>query len=257
MKHMKHLFSATFVFALLFGSSVSASAQSEITLLAPGPMRTPLDKIVANFQAKTSYKVKVTYGTGLSTRQSVAKGEPLDVSLIVAPFPGAVASGSVDPGSATPVTSFLMAVAVPKNAPKPDISTPAAVKKALLAAKSIGYVDPDFGSAGQGATEAINKLGIADQIARRSKVPNGGGPVQRGLAAGDLDIGMLYLSDLLPNKDITIVGVLPRRICTPTAIVGFISTHASDPAGAKALLQYLASLEAQAIFKDAGFEPHS
>ena len=70
-------------------------------------------------------------------------------------------------------------------------------------------------------------------------------------------MGMLYLSDMLPNKDITIVGVLPREICTPTAIVGFISTKAGDPVGAKALLEYLASPAAQAIFKDAGFQPHS
>jgi molybdate transport system substrate-binding protein len=150
-----------------------------------------------------------------------------------------------------------MAVAVPKNAAKPDISTPAAVKKALLSAKTIGFVDPDFGSAGQGATEAISKLGIFDQIAIKSKVPNGGGPVQRGLEAGDLDIGMLYLSDMMPNKNLTIVGVLPKEICTPTAIVGFISNKASNAVGAKALLQYLAAPEAQAIFKDAGFQPHS
>ena len=243
--------------ALAAGTAFTAQAQSEITLLAPGPMRTPLDKIVANFQAKTNYKVKVTYGTGLSTRQSIAKGEPLDVTLAVAPFFGAIASSSIIHSSATPVASFLMAVAVPKNAAKPDISTPAAVKQAFLAAKTIGFVDPDFGSAGQGATEAIMKLGIADQIAAKIQVPNGGGPVQRGLASGQLDMGMLYLSDLLPNKDITIVGVLPKEICTPTAIVGFISTKASDPAGARALLEYLASSEAQAIFKDAGYQPHS
>ena len=243
--------------ALAAGIAFTAQAQSEITLLAPGPMRTPLDKIVANFQAKMNHKVKVTYGTGLSTRQSVAKGEALDVTLAVAPFFGAIASGNVIPSSATPIASFLMAVAVPKNAPKPDISSPAAVKQAFLAAKIIGFVDPDFGSAGQGASEAIMKLGITDQIATKIKVPNGGGPVQRGLASGQLDIGMLYLSDMLPNKDITIVGVLPKEICTPTAIVGFISTKASDPPGAKALLEYLASPEAQAIFKDAGFQPHS
>ena len=62
---------------------------------------------------------------------------------------------------------------------------------------------------------------------------------------------------MLPNNKITIVGVLPKEICTPTAIVGFISKKASDAAGAKALLQYLASAEAQAIFKEAGFQPHS
>src|SRR5207249_12075302 len=167
---------------LAVGSAFTVQAQSEITLSAPDQMRTPLDKIVANFQAKTNYKVKVTYGTGLSTRQTIAKGEPLDVTLAVAPLFGAVASGNVIPNSATPVASFLMAVAVPKSAPKPNISTPAAVKQAFLAAKTIGFVDPDFGSAGQGATEAILKLGIAEQIASKIKVPNGGGPVRRGLA---------------------------------------------------------------------------
>src|SRR5579862_6491521 len=239
MIQVKCFCSVILIVATVLGISTSARAQNEITLLAPGPMRRPIDKIVANFQTKTNYKVKVTYGTGLSTRQSVAKGEPLDVTLIVAPFPGAMASGSIIPGSATLVTSFLMAVAVPKNAPKPDISTPAAVKKAFMSAKTIGFVDPDFGSAGQGATEAINKLGIADQIITKSKVPNGGGPVQKGLADGSLDIGMLYLSDMLPNKDITIAGVLPPAICTPTAVYGVVSAHASDQAEAKALLQYL------------------
>src|SRR2546423_4650558 len=112
---MKRFFLLIFVFTILVGV---AGAQNEITLLAPGPMRTPLDKIVANFQAKTNYKVKVTYGTGLSTRQSIAKGEPLDVTLAVAPFFGAIASGNVIPISATPIVSFLMAVAIPKNGPK-------------------------------------------------------------------------------------------------------------------------------------------
>jgi molybdate transport system substrate-binding protein len=271
VKHMKYLFSAILVLALVFGSWVRARAQSEITLLASGTMRAPTEKILANFQAKTSYKVKVTYVNGVATRQTVAKGQPLDVSLIIAPFPGAIASGSIIPGSATPVASILTAVGVPKGRPKPDISTPAAVKKALLAAKSIGYEDPDFTAAGEGPWEALNKLGIADQVAAKSQVELG--PAAQGISPtatnnaiktskrlenGDIDIGMLMLSDMLPEKDkYDIVGVLPRKICTPVAVVGFISTHASDPAGAKALLQYLASPDAEAIWKEAGYEPHS
>jgi len=269
MKHTRNVFSAIFVVALVFGAWVSARAQSEITLLAPTIARKPIDTIVANFQAKTNNKVKVTYVNGTAARQTVAKGQPLDVSLIIAPFPGAIASGTIIPG--TPIANFLVGVAVPKGAPKPDISTPAAVKKALLAAKSIGYEDPDFTVAGQGPWEAINKLGIADQIATKSKVmlgPGGAGispsatagatTTYQRLESGDIEIGMLLLSDELPYKDkFDIVGVLPRKICTPTPMVGFISTHASDPAGAKALLQFLASPDAQAIFKEAGLEPHS
>src|SRR5205807_9106633 len=227
--------------------------------------------IVANFQAKTSNKVKVTYVNGTPTRQAVAKGQPLDVSLIIAPFPGAVASGTIIPSSATPIANFVIAVAVPKGAAKPDVSTPSAVKKALLAAKSIGYEDPDFTVAGQGPWEALNKLGIADQVATKSQVELGPGAqgispaatnnaikTSKRLENGEIDIGMLMLSDMLPEKDkYDIVGVLPREISTPVPVVGFISTHASNPAAAKALLQYLASSEAAAIWKDAGYEPHS
>ena len=174
------------------------------------------------------------------------------------------------PSSATPIVNILTAVGVPKGKPKPDISTPAAVKKALLAAKSIGYEDPDFTVAGQGPWEALNKLGIADQVATKSQVELGPGAqgispaatnnvikTSKRLENADIDIGLLMLSDMLPEKDkYDIVGVLPREISTPVPVVGFISTHASDPTAAKALLQYLASPEAEAIWKEAGYGPH-
>ena len=251
------------------GWPVLAQGQGEITLLAVGPMRAPTQKIVDAFQAKSGRTVKVTYGNGVETRRAVAKGQALDVSLIIAPFPGALTSGSIVLDSATPVASILTAVGVPKGRPKPDISTPDAVKKALLAAKRIGYEDPDFTAAGQGPWEALTKLGIAEQVAAKSEVELG--PGSQGIAPnttrntiktaarltnGDIDIGMLMLSDMVPQKDqYDIVGVLPRSISTPVAVVGYISTHASDPAGAKALLDYLASSEAQAIWKEAGYGP--
>jgi molybdate transport system substrate-binding protein len=270
MKNTKNVSSAILVVALVFGGWLSARAQSEISLLAVGPMRAPTQKIVANFEAKTGRKVKVTFGNGVDTRRMVAKGQALDVSLIIAPFPGAITSGAIDPRSATPIVSILTAVGVPKGRPKPDISTPASVKKALLAAKRIGYEDPDFTVAGQGPWEALTKLGIADEVATKSEVELGPGAqglspdatrnaikTSKRLENGDIDIGLLMLSDMLPEKDkYDIVGVLPREISTPVAVVGFISTHASDAAGAKALLQYLASAESQAIWKEAGYEPH-
>jgi len=271
MKYAKYALAAVSFVAFVFGGLLGARAQSEITLLAVGPMRAPTQKIVANFEAKTGYKVKVTYGNGADTRRMVAQGQGLDVSLIVAPYPGAIASGTIVPSSAITVASILTAVGVPKGHPKPDISTPAAVKKALLAAKSIGYEDPDFTAAGQGPWEVLTKLGIADQVAAKSQVELG--PAARGVSPsatnnaiktskrlenGDIEIGMLMLSDMLPEKDkYDIVGVLPRKICTPVPVVGFISTHAGDPARAKELLDYLASPEAGAIWKEAGYEPHS
>jgi molybdate transport system substrate-binding protein len=279
VKHLGNRFSMVLVAALLLVSPINALAQGEITLLAPSPTRRPLDKIVQNFQTKSGNKVKVTYSGARTTTQSVAKGEALDVSLVVAPVTGALTSGAVLPESMTLVASYQTAFIVPKGSPKPDISNAAAVKKALLAAKAIGYEDPDFASAGWGPAEAIHNLGIGNQIASKSRLcannttyspnaancfdPAGAGgtrstlTTQKGLISGKIDVGLLYLSDVLIEKDnFTIVGVLPRDVYTPTGIVGFISKRASDSAKAKALLQYLASPEAQAIFKEEGFEPH-
>ena len=162
MSYRRYLSSVIFVVALMLSVCTNAQSQSEITLLAPRPMQPTIDKIVAKFQSATGHKVTVTYQAAKLIRQLVAKGQPLDVSLIAAPFPGAIASGTIVPGSATPVAGFLTAVAVPKGAPRPDISTPAAVKKALLAAKSIGYEDPEFAIDGE-ATDG------GDQCARHCR----------------------------------------------------------------------------------------
>ena len=162
MKNMNKIPRSILIVTFVLASWLNLHAQqSEITLLAVGPMRAPTQKIVANFEAKTGSKVKVTFGNGAETRRMVAKGQGLDVSLIIAPFPGAIASGTIDPKSATVVCSILTAVGVPKSRPKPDISTPGAVKKALLEAKMIGYEDPDFTVAGPGT------LGSPDQTRNR------------------------------------------------------------------------------------------
>src|SRR5947208_14421355 len=149
MKSTRNACSAIFVIVLVLAGWTRARAQGEITLLAVGPMRAPTQKIVANFEAKTGHKVRVTYGNGAETRRMVAKGQGLDVSLIIAPFPGAIASGTIVPSSATLVASILTAVGVPKGRPKPDISTPAAVKKALLAARALDMRTPTSRSPGR------------------------------------------------------------------------------------------------------------
>ena len=266
MKGMKYLFSAIVVLGLVFGAWVEARAQGEITLLAIGPMRAPTQKVIANFEAKTGRKVKVTYGNGNESRRMVAQGQAQDVSIIIGPFPGAVSSRSIIPSSATPIATVQWVFAVPKGRPKPDISNAAAVKKAILAAKWIGFEDPDFTIAGQGPLEALTKLGIADQMLERSQVELG--PGARGvpptnpntvktitrLINGDIDIALHWLNDLVAEKDkYEIVGLLPKDVATPTPVVGFISSNASDPAGAKALLDHLASAESQAIWKEAGY----
>ena len=237
--------------ALTLGLSGAAQAQSEITLLSPNPIKETIDTLVAKFEAKTGAKVKVTYGSGVGTRKTVAEGGAQDVTLLFAPFDDALKTGNVQKNSATVVARLRLAVAVKKGAPKPDISNLAAVKRTLANAKSIISVDPAQGSVGGATLLALDKMGITDQIRPKIKWVPGGGEVQTSVAKGETEIALgPYLSDMR-NPGLDVVGALPPEAATPVDITGFLSTGVKDAKTARALLDYLKSAEAAPVWLEA------
>ncbi len=252
---MKYLVSLAVVVALVLGIPSNARSQREITLLSPNPIEATIDKLVADFQAKTGIHVKVTYGTGVSTRKTVASGQALDVSLLFAPFPEALKTGNIVRSSATVIARMRLAIAVKKGAPKPDISTAEAVKRTLLNAKSIISVDPEQGSVGGAVLLALDKMGITAQVKPKIKWVQGGGVVQDSVAKGETEIALgPYLSDMR-NPGLDVVGALPPAAATPVDITGFLSTSVKDPKAAKALLDYLSSREAAPAYEAAKMFP--
>lgn len=241
--------------ALVLCISSSACAQSEITLLSPDPIKATIDKLVEGFEANTGTHVKVTYGTGVSTRKTVASGQALDVSLLFAPFPEALKTGNIVPGSATVIARLRLALAVRKGAPKPVISTAETAKRTLLDAKSIISVDPTQGSVGGVVLLALEKLGITDQVKSKIKWVQNGNLVQESVAKGENEIALgPYLSDMR-NPGLDVVGALPPEASTPVDITGFLSTTVKDPKAARALLEYLSSHEVAPIYESAKIFP--
>ena len=254
MNHRRWRIFATFaVLALLF--CVNAHAQDGITLLSPNPITAPLDKLVANFQAKTGINVKVTYGTGVSTRKTVESGQALDVSLLFAPFPEALKTGNIVATSAVVVARLRLAMGVQKGAAKPDISTAAAVKAALLNAKSIIAIDPAQGSAGGVAQAALEKLGITTQVQSKIKWVQNAGMVQDSVAKGESEIALGPYYNEMRNPGVDVVGALPPDASTPVDITGFLSTSVKDQKAARALLDYLAGSEAAPVWEAAKVFP--
>jgi molybdate transport system substrate-binding protein len=243
------------VFFLALGDSPGARAQTEVTLIAPGGIQAPIEQLIPEFERKTGYKVKATFGTGLATKKRVATGEVFDVPVVQPPYPEVLASGNVIAGSAKTLASVAVAVAVRKGAPKPDISTPEAVKRTLLAAKSISYPDPATGAAAGVTFDAtLKKLGISEQVQAKLKRGQGGAGAMGLVASGEVEIGLTFISEMgVPGIDI--VGDLPSEIAPPTSLVGFISTHAKDPAAAKALLDFLSSPVAAGAYEAHRMQP--
>jgi len=251
---LKYLLSFVAVGTFLLGISSRAHAQTEVTLLAPNPVRSAITKVAPGFEPKSGYKLKVTYGRGLGTRDQAAKGDPFDVFIILPPYPEALASGNVDPKSATTLASLTLALGVKKGAPKPDISSPKALKQALLAAKTIAFVDPPQGSDGTTTKTALEKLGVYDAITPKAKLFPNSGNVGNTIAKGDADICIYWLNEMT-NPGVDVVGRLPKQILSPLKVVAVISTHAKDPKAAKALVAYLSSPEAETMYKEDGLLP--
>ena len=255
---MKLLFRLFVIGTLLSGGAYTAFAQTEISVDTPLPTRDSFEKLIPGFEAKTGYKVKLRIGNGVGTKQEAEKGEPYDVFVILPPFDAAMKSGNLDPKTATTLGYFVLGLTVKKGTPLPDISTGESVKRALVNAKSMVTVDPEQGSVGVATGEAMKKMAITEQVKGKIKYVANGGLVSKSVTDGESEIGMgPYVSDLMGNKnpDLVIVGGLPKEASTPTAIVAVVSTHAKDPAAAKALIQYLNTPEADAVYKSMGIMP--
>jgi molybdate transport system substrate-binding protein len=260
---MRRIFLLIVAVAIVLSPSNTARAQTEVTLIAPGGIRAAVEKLIPDFEKKTGFKVNATFGSGGGTKQQVVRGDVFDVPIVQPPLPEVVASGNVVESSATPLASVAVGVAVKKGAHKPDISSTEAVKKMLLSAKSIVCPDAATGAAaGVSINAMLKRLGIDDQIEPKLIRPKGNGPggagggavVSQMVGKGEVEIGMTFISEM-DDPGIDIVGPLPREVLPWTPLVGFVSAHAKNPEAAKALLQYLSSPEAGAVYQSLGMQP--
>ncbi|HUQ26971.1 MAG TPA: substrate-binding domain-containing protein [Usitatibacter sp.] len=145
---------------------------------------------------------------------------------------------------------------VRQGAPKPDISTVEALKQTLLAAKSIAYSDSTSGT--YISTTLLPKLGIADQVAGKSRKvrgPPSGEPVAAVIARGEAEIGFQQMSELMHTEGVTIVGPIPEEVQPGSSFGGAVTAHAKEREAGAALLKFLSSPEASPVIAKAGLQP--
>jgi molybdate transport system substrate-binding protein len=240
---------------LVHGSVSSAQNQQEISLLAWTLSRPALDKLIPQFESETGYTVNVTWARGPASKERVASGDIFDAAIMTGPIGDVLASGQVVISSVKTLAGLKLSVTVRQGAPKPDISTFEAVKEALLNARSVAYVDPGPNhTIGLNAWATVQRLGLVEELRGKTVIGTGGPNAQELVAEGDAEInlGPFFNDRLVPGVER--VGALPRDVSTPAPIVGMIGIHATDPAGAQALLDFLSSPEANAVYEELNME---
>jgi len=249
----KRFFLMSFFASLLYGGAACAA---EIKLIGPGGIRAAVEQIIPSFEKATGHKVNATFGSGGGTKERVIKGEPFDVPIVQLPLEPVIASGHVVRSSETLLATVSVGLAVRSGAPKPDISTAAKVRELLLGSKAIAYPNAATGAgAGISLNETLEKLGITDAMKPKIKIAQGGRGAMELLAKGDVDYGLTYISEIITEPGVEVVGPLPRDISPPTALIGFVSTQAQDREAARELLNYLSSPEAASVYRERGMQP--
>ena len=243
-------------FMCLLLVSIAAEA-TELNVLSTNGMRAIMEDLGPKFERAAGYTLALTFANTGAAVKRIQDGETADVVIITRQgIDSFVKDGKVAASTVTNVARDGIGVAVRKGAPKPDISTPDALKRTLLAAKSITYSNPALGAhSAIHVAKVLERLGIANEMHAKTVFPTPPGTVGEVVANGEAEIGVWPFQLLLPVAGIEIVGPLPGDLQDTSVISAAIMGGTKNAEAAKALVDFLRTPEAAAVIKAKGMEP--
>ena len=238
-------------------SNLGAAQAGEVKLLSALVMKPALIALSGDFERTSGHKLVISYDSAGAVRNRIQSGEAADVAIIQKPAVEAlIKDGKINRGSNVVLARSGVGAAVREGAPKPDISSVAALKHALLTAKSIAYPVPDAGHAsGIHFRGVIEQLGIAKEVNAKAKFMEG--TVAEFAAHDTAEIIISQPMEILATPGYELVGWLPSEVqdFEKFTWAAGVTTNAKDPAAANALVQFLAAPAAAAVIKAKGMQP--
>jgi molybdate transport system substrate-binding protein len=233
-----------------------AGAAAELKVLSIPSVRTALPDLAAIFEKETGNKVAITYDSILPVASRIEKGESFDAAIMPQDRLEALAKlGKVKADSIASLVHVPMGAGVPPGAPKPDIASAEALKRALLSAASVTYPDPANGTpSGLYFPPVLDKLGIAAAIQSKTKLAKSGGDAVDVLGKGEAQLGFASIGDFA-GKPAQLIGPLPAELKSEIVYSAAAVSASSAPQAALALVKYMTSPAAAPLLKAKGFTP--
>jgi len=244
------------VIALL--AVTGAAPAAEIDAMMTTAMKAAFDELLPPFERANGHVVRVTYGPSGALLRRFGGGEPADLFATDVPALDQLVKQGKVAAERSRLASTGIGICVRKGAPKPDVSTPEALKRALLAAKSVGHASAAGGSITAAHIVGVfEKLGIAEAVAAKAKYAMGGpnSRVSVLVSSGEAEIGLQQASELYSNPEVEVIGMLPAELQQTTIYAASVATAARQADAARALIQHLATPAAMTIYKAKGLAP--
>jgi molybdate transport system substrate-binding protein len=233
------------------------ASANEIKVFSTIGVQSALEELTPKFEHASGHKLNITWATAAILVKRVQAGEKADLMILTKQSLDAlVKDGKVIAGPDAVFASSGMAVVIKKDAPKPDISTPDAFKQTLLNAKAIAYSDPAAGGAsGVYFAKLLERMGIADQMKVKTRHPPPSGNSANLVVAGEAELAIQQEPEVISVAGVDLVGPLPAEINNITSYSAGLSSGTHEADAAKALIKFLHTPEAQAVFKARGLKP--
>jgi molybdate transport system substrate-binding protein len=240
---------ATIALFLAMAQGVQAA---EIAVFATGATRDAFKELAPQFERETGHKISAQFDLPPNLYRKIDAGEPFDVILLSTDVEPLIKQGKVAADSRTVLGRTGIGVAIPQGRRKPDFATVEAFKRELLDAKAIATSGE--GSSGRYVLALLERLGIADEV--KPKLRTGGpGSAAQFVARGEVDFAVIGLPPVLGIPGVEWLGWLPPEIQSWLLFTGGVATAAKEPAAGRALLTFLTTPVAAAVFKAKGLEP--
>jgi molybdate transport system substrate-binding protein len=240
------------------------ASAADVRVMISSGFHSVYSELAPAFERASGHHLVTTRGPSMgdspeSIPTRLARGEAADIVILDGGAADALGSkGLLRADSKVEFARSLIGMVVREGAAKPDIGSVEAFRNTLLAAKSIAY--SDSGSGTYLSTKLFAKLGIADEIAgksRRVRGPPAGEPVAKVVARGEAEIGFQQVSELIRVEGVTFVGTIPAELQPGFSFAGALTHTVQQPEAATALIRFLASPEAAPVIAKAGLLPPS
>lgn len=242
--------------ACVFLISQGAAAQtSEVHVLASNGIKAVVEDLRAQSERAIGHPITVEYRPTAALKQEIDAGAPFDAVIVTAESIAQMSKeGKTLGGEGTPISRVGVGIGIRKGAPRPDIGTPEALKRAMLAAKAIAY--GPSGASLPYITRMLDTLGIADTMKAKTLLFDTSDGTNGAVADGKADFGLTLISEILPVKGIELLGPFPDEFQGYVRFAAAVSANAKNSEAANALIKFLAGPDALASIKARGMQAH-
>jgi molybdate transport system substrate-binding protein len=247
------LAAAASLFGLVFVMSPIANLHAaELKVLAGGSMTGPLNELGPQFERASGHKLVIHFDSTPNLIK-LATSTPFDLGVVpVDVFKNAEAMARFAPGPTLDIARVGYGVAVRAGTPKPDVSTPDALKKTLLDAQSVAFLPAS--AAGAYVSSVFERLGIGEAMKAKTKPQTATGDIAKAVAKGDAELGV-FLINVLMAPGVEIAGPFPAELQNDLVFTSAVAADTKEAEAAKAFITYLKTPAAVAVIKAKGMEP--